>query len=226
MKIFICDNNELLCEHIKKMIYEIYNEKQVEVYIFNYANEMFDEINRVVPDFVLLDISLGNDYGINIAKKLNKISKSIKIIYITSHLEFVQDICETNYLNILIKPIQKEKLKKVLSIDAEELLVIKTATSICNIRQSEIRYIESRKRQAFIHTENECISCYLKLTEIMPKLCASFYLCHKSFIVNMDKIYRFSNSMIVLSDGTEITVSRSNLKSFQQTYTDYLGDKL
>lgn len=225
MRIYICDNNELLCEHIKNMITEIYENKEIEISVFNNANDLLNAV-KTVPDFVFLDISIGQDYGIDVALKLNKSAIKTKIIYITSHLEFVTDICKTNYSNILIKPIQKDKLISVLKSSPEENFIIKSASNIYKIKQDEIIFIESKKRRAYIHTQNETISCYSKLSELMSKLNSSFYMCHKSFIVNMNYIYKFENASLQLKNDISIPISRAKQKDFQQIFTDYLGEQL
>lgn len=126
MKIFICDNNEILCNHIQNMIAEIYADTGVhpEVSVFGSAGTLFRAIRALPPDFLLLDISIGQDCGIDIARRLNRQNIKTKIIYITSHLELVTEIYQTDYSNILIKPIEKDKLKRVLKAPAEEYPII------------------------------------------------------------------------------------------------------
>lgn len=209
------------------MITEIYENTGIhpEISVFGNAKALLDAIS-ISPDFLLLDISMGQDCGIDIAMKLNKLSVKTKIIYITSHLEFVTEIYKTDYSNILIKPIQKDKLKSVLKKSSDKYLIIKTSSNTFRIKQDSIIYIESKKRLAFIHTETETISVYAKLSELITQLNASFYICHKSFIVNMYRIFKLNNTAAELTDGTIIPVSRAKIKTFQQVYTDYLGEQL
>ncbi len=208
------------------MIAEIYADTGVhpEVSVFGSAGTLFRAIRALPPDFLLLDISIGQDCGIDIARRLNRQNIKTKIIYITSHLELVTEIYQTDYSNILIKPIEKDKLKRVLKAPAEEYLIIRTASNTFHIKQNSIIFIESQKRLAFIHTQTETISVYAKLSELISQLNASFYICHKSFIVNMNCIFRLDNSAAELTDGTTIPVSRAKIKTFQQAYTDYLGE--
>lgn len=229
MKIFICDNNKLLCDNLKKIILEIIYENDIsaELTTFYHADDLMNIVIKSIPDLILLDISLENNNGINIAKTLNRDYPKTKIVYITSHLEFVKDIYETDFQNILIKPIEKEKLQKVLmAIYKKDILVIKSGNKVFRINQNDIYYIESKKRLAYIHTSDELYICYRKLSDLLSQLNQSFYMCHKSFIVNMNSIKKVSPTFLFLNNGDMIPVSRSLFKEFNKAFINYLGDLL
>ena len=65
--------------------------------------------------------------------------------------------------------------------------------------------------------------CYEKLDNLEQQLPDSFLRCHKSFLVNMDKITGFLPNGIQLSDGTVASVSRTKLKESKQKYFQYIG---
>ena len=68
--------------------------------------------------------------------------------------------------------------------------------------------------------------CYGKLDHLERQLPDQFLRCHKSFLVNMDRIRNFEKHQIELESGRMVDVSRSRLKEAREKYFQYVGAKL
>lgn len=88
---------------------------------------------------------------------------------------------------------------------------------------NEIRFIESNKRIVYIHTESGREQCYTSLNALETRLPENFLRCHKSFLVNMEKIKSFSRTGIILYSGEEISISRTKISESKRKYFTYIG---
>lgn len=68
----------------------------------------------------------------------------------------------------------------------------------------EILYMEKEKRKIHMHTIRGVLTFYGCFSEIIPQLDERFLCCHKSYVLNMDKIAEMSRKRIVMSDDSVI----------------------
>ena len=75
---------------------------------------------------------------------------------------------------------------------------------------AEIISIVSDKRKLIIRHQGGCVEIYGRLSDYREKLPASFAQCHKSCIVNLNRINRIVNwASIEMSDGSMLPISRT-----------------
>jgi len=81
--------------------------------------------NEYTPDIVLTDINMPNMCGLELAKEIRKISKHTKIIILTAHSEQdkLMQAFDSNVVNYLIKPINRERLRNSIDIAIETLSI-------------------------------------------------------------------------------------------------------
>lgn len=86
------------------------------------------------------------------------------------------------------------------------------------INYSKILYFEAREKKIFVVTDNREIGFYSTIEEIENSLEGNFKRCHRSFIVNKDRIDRvlLSQGMIYLDEGAVVPLSRSYRAAFKQ----------
>lgn len=80
------------------------------------------------------------------------------------------------------------------------------------IEHSNISYFESRQRIVIMHTPQQAIEFYAKLSDVEAALPPdSFVRCHQSYIVNMNYIKTLdkANRLFVLNSGITIEISKS-----------------
>ena len=76
---------------------------------------------------------------------------------------------------------------------------------------SQIYYFEARDKKLFVRTKNEEYAFYDTIESLARLLPEHFQRCHRSYIVNMEKIYRIvpSENYIELTEQIGVPVSRS-----------------
>ena len=234
MNIWICDDDSITAEELRKRITE-YREISPVVRLFQSGKELIDSINagKSDADVILMDIEMGEENGVEISSEITELLSDIKIIFVTGYRdEYVEKLfLQVKPFGILSKPVDNDVLRELLlqaeSIDQDnKILAIKYKNIVSNIRINDIIYIESYKRVAYIHTINGEEQCYLTLDDLEEKLPDTFVRCHKSYLVNMKCIARFTANKFILKDGTEITVSRTKLSEARKQYFDYIGMRM
>lgn len=86
MRIFITDDHSLVREGIIRLLE--FNKEMVVVGFAETGLECINEVSRIKPDVVLLDISLPDINGIEVLKRLKADYPSIKVIMLTVHNDY------------------------------------------------------------------------------------------------------------------------------------------
>ena len=231
LKILICEDEKDWSDHFKNLIHEKF-EKTALVRICSSENEIhvLEEKDQDF-DVVLMDICLGDKNGITLAADLHQRHPGWKFIFVSGYIdEYIEGMfLKIRPYGVLKKPVNDGlfiRMLEMLSQDnpSEHGIVLKLYRGkIRKLLFDEIIYFESNKRIVNIHMTNGEEQCYEKLDNLEQQLPDSFLRCHKSFLVNMDKITGFLPNGIQLSDGTVASVSRTKLKESKQKYFQYLG---
>lgn len=99
----------------------------------------------------------------------------------------------------------------------------KRAQSILKV--SEITHLKASSNYTFIHHLSKTILASKTLRYFHDQLCSSSFIrTHQSYSVNVNFIdaVDFSNSLIILSDGVKIPISRSKKRSLK----DFFNNKM
>ena len=239
--ISICDDNVAFIEELKRVLYE--DKRISKILTYNNPDKLVMDIEnkKYNIDTVFLDIDYGTDKkGMYYANKIYQVDKEINIVYVTGfHDKYDQEIflSESNLIGYLTKPIDKEILDKYIdkiykkentqrNDKEQKTLVIITKGKECIINVDNIIYLESDNHRTLIHFENETFSVYEKLGVVEKRLPCSFVRCHKSFLVNMDKIRYIENEYVSINENLSIPVSRSRKEYVRNIYFDYIGEKV
>lgn len=234
MQILICDDNQKMLEILSdKLKLRYHNEIVTHCFINTFAAYTYiSDDSRGNIDAAILDISIGNENGIEFAKKLQKEYPYIKIIFITSYLKYAKDIFSVEPIYFLGKPLEEEKLYEAIERaddlnkkQQSEVIKIHSYGQIYILEMYNIKYVESDKRNIYIYYKDEMIKALMHLNEIEEMLSEDFLRCHQSYLVNMNYIQKFSK-IIELKSGEDIPVSRPKFEVAKNKFTQYLIGKV
>ena len=91
---------------------------------------------------------------------------------------------------------------------APSKLIVKFNREIHIVSVDDISYVESVKRKVFINTDSSIFEMYSTMGSIIEKLPPNFIRCHNSFLVNSARVAAVGASLLTLSSGVQIPVSR------------------
>ena len=175
------------------------------------AEEALQEIMRVLPDLMLLNIHLiGERNGLWLGKELNKLEKQIPFIYITAYQDNYtsEEILETNPVGFIPKPMSTIQLiiaihvaLKIPNEKTKTIIKLNDGKKILNIPLDEITHLQSEGNYVSVFTENHHFLIRNTLNKVMdcfPE--GKLIRIHLRTAINSEKSYQLHKNEIVLED--------------------------
>lgn len=218
--------------------------KAMAPYDFEYKIDKYAAYDKEIKDIILntydqkiyiLDIEVPKVSGLEIASSVRQHDWKSVIIFVTSHLECKNDVFYSRLLaldyiskyNTYDKILQESIEKAIQMLSKSRILSYKYNYVSYRIDFDEILYIEkiSNCNKCLIHTENGGkleISGGMK--DIIVLLDNSFFMAHKSCIINLDKIHSIDpiNNIITFKNNIKIDkLSSRNKKELVERINSY-----
>ena len=215
MKVLICDDKE----EEANALAVLFSSLNVENVVFTDTVHAFDYIcSGAKIDACFLDIVMPEINGIELAEKLRQNNFDGKIIFLTTSNDFAHESYKVKAFDYLIKPPTLENITRVLKSleDASkdndtDGLVVKTQGNSKVIPFRDISHVEVIDHIVFIMlSDRSIIKENTTFGEMAERLLrdSRFARCHRSYIVNVNKIAVVSNREVVMENGAKIPVSR------------------
>lgn len=179
-------------------------------------------------DVIFLDIELKTmQSGLDLAKKIREINKSINIIFCTAHMEYVMLAYRFKTFDYLVKPLSYERLEECIlrliqyiSSDSIDSIRIKSGSTTYVIMKNEIIFIEKEKSKSLLYTVNEMLETSMNLEQYEKILPCNFVRIHKSYIVNINKILKvdYISNEILLINSYKCYLGRKFKKHFSELF--------
>lgn len=186
-------------------------------------------------DLMFVDINMPDLSGMDFVKSL---FNSPKIIFTTAYREYAAEGFQVDAADYLVKPISFTKFLKAVEKTKqryfnapentaiiehkEQFLLIKSECKIVRINLSDIKYIEGMRDYVRIHLVDENpIMALLGMKNIIKHLPKeNFMRVHRSYIVNLNKIYTIERNRIVFEKDIYIPISDQYKDEFQKFLDD------
>lgn len=204
MNIAICDDEENIRIYIRKLIQK--QEPFCKITEFSSGKELLefqDETNAEEIDILFLDISMGDEDGMTVAKQLRSQMES------NFEQVFAQTIREYQYL--MAK--KKEKPKEVL---------VRNGNRTRSVSADDIYYIESSNRKVTLYLRHEKIEYYDKISSLESELKPNFFRIHKGYLVNIKYVERYDRTEVKMRNGDSLLISKYKYQDFVKRYLEYI----
>ena len=151
------------------------------------------------------------------------------LVFLTSYTKYMPSVFEVVTFDFIPKPISEERLRVLFEKAGTYLNLTNQSFSFCyrrvrySLKFDEILYLEKRGRQAIIHTKKMKYQSNMNLNEIWEKLDERMFAAvHGSFIVNLKHVHSVSSGMVMLTDGTELGVTRGYRKELTEKHIAFV----
>jgi len=231
--ILVCDENEqdrsLICKDCRKRIAEGSDQ---ELRLEHASNDT--ELLKAAKDELLIHMLY---YGFQKGQDLEGL-RTFRHQYSGTMVMLIADpsVSPLEYLrpgiapdSLLLRPLNSEKLNTVNKEFLESFLdrfdkkdtkssfMVETREEKVFIPHSQIYYFEARDKKLYVRTKNEEYAFYDTIEALESRLPEEFRRCHRSYIVNVQKIQRILSAENFLDLGNQIGVpiSRSYRAAFK-----------
>lgn len=229
ISIALCEDNLIHQQNICQMIHSVLEpEHSIDVYSSAYefrTTVLGTPVSSFTYDIIFMDIELGDESGILLTREINQIFPNAQIIYITQHLEYVSSVYDTQHIYFIEKRNLELYLPRALNIALDHIHKLNTLRLEFTwnkesfvIPQKNILYMERVLRTTEIHTLSQTFYTSEKLPEILQKLEDSFFICHRSFLINLNMISNLEKSCVTLNGNIQIPVSRTNYNTLKDKF--------
>lgn len=229
----VCDDNINVLDKICNMLESIFIIKHIDAHIVLKASNpeaVLDYMKDNQVNVFILDIDLKSSItGIDLASKIRAANKSAYIIFTTAHLEYVMLAYKVKTFDFLAKPITLERLTEtILRLISDMQTVPKKFIKLSKgkniINQDDINLIKKDGMKLVFKTSDSTYETYSSFNKFENCLGENFVRCHKSYIVNIDKIRNIkSNNTIIFDDNLSCTIGPKYKNKFWEVLKNY-GD--
>ena len=204
-----------------------------EIALYTDSDNLFYDITEdcFFFDLILLDIEMPGSTGMEIAEKIKPFLPNVKIIFITSHIEYAIDAFELSIFRYVPKDDAARRLPaaitdalKLIGLEEGKNYTIQTNSRLEKIPYRDICYIERDGKNAAITTIFGCSKVRKSLQQVYEELDAEeFIYIDRGLIVNLIHIMQIKNGMAILKNDIPLPVSRSHLQKVKEQIGRYWG---
>lgn len=225
MNIAVCDDQPVFLKDMGELLRAYFQVHGIPCELFFFlSGEALLESGQVF-DLIFLDIKMKGMTGIEAAHAIRGKDQEARLIFLTAYSKYVFQAFDVNAFHYLLKPVETEKLYSVLDqlinqLDSgrDKYLNIKKASKAYRIPFQNIYYLEVVDRKVFLHTTNETIEFYEKLSILEERLPPDFFRCHRSYIVNLNHVFRFDKYNIYLDNQEAVMLSKRRYGEFTKAF--------
>lgn len=236
IRLAVCDDETKCLESTAQMIEQWSKKNDIPVKAMQYDNgdALIESIRSARMDIIFLDIMMPLLNGMDTAREIRALDKTVKIIFLTSSPEYALESYSIKASGYMLKPVSYEQLSEVLNDctlafkKEPKNLLLKSAYGYHKIDLRDIEYIEAQNKQViFFLSSGQSLMITEPLYNFENKLLTQdgFVKCHRSYIVSIPKVNSFNSSGIIMKSGCRIPIARGVGKVFQDAYFSYMfGD--
>ena len=152
-----------------------------------------EQIGALVPDIVLLDVTMPEVDGIAVARAVRRAAKRPSIVFVTAHDNFAVLAFEVAATDYLLKPVQPERLEEALrripsngpepGTDNPEIWV-SHHSGLVRLERDAINLVEAERDYVRLHVGTRSYLLRSTIGEIEERLGSdAFTRVHRSFVV-------------------------------------------
>jgi two-component system LytT family response regulator len=229
----IVDDEELARQMLREFL-SAHQEIEIAAECAN-GFEAVKTVTELKPDLIFLDIQMPKLDGFEV---LELIGTDRAVVFVTAYDEYAIRAFDIHAVDYLLKPFSAERFETALQRAQQRLggklpaptelsssarspaqplerIVVRDGTRVFIIPVAKLDYAEAQDDYVALATEGKKHLKQQTISSLESALDPSRFLrIHRSYIVNLEKVtkvepYSKDNHMVVLSNGTQLPVSRS-----------------
>lgn len=235
MKIAYVEDDALQRSEISRLLATCFKNENMSIEAidsFPNAEQFFSSWYPKKYDLIILDIYIGESFGVDIAKGIRKTDLTTPIVFCSVSNDFAYESYEIGAMYYLKKPIDYYKMQQMVRrikklTNAEPHFL--DLPSDKNVPIEEIMYTKYYNHVVHFYLERgDSVAVRTTQREIVDLL--KDYTCFVSInpgtIINMNYVVAYSDGVFRLSTDEEFYVSRRRTKAVTEQYEKFVFDEL
>lgn len=230
IEIVLVDDEQLQLDYMQKLIEQAAESLEIKIEISQYLSGeafLFALEDHPTWNLAFLDIEMEELNGMQVAKILREKSPQLELVFATAYAEYAIEGYEVQALDYLLKPINQQKITRVLKRYLEEqpedtaYLIAEVEGQTTRLNLEDILYVEANMGEVLVVLVDQKLPLKMTLLEFQDLLDERFVATHRSYLVNLQYISRLLKKDVALSNGEKIPLSRRRAKEVQSDFIDY-----
>lgn len=229
-RFMICDTDTFFLDKLAAALHSSFDPCSVEYLYGPSALEVSLRSDSGGADILLTEIDLRGRSSISIIQKYMRESSPLQIIYMTSKMDYCTEVYDTRHSGFLLKPVDLKRLirdvqraRNALEARKASGIVVQQGGGVHILTPQSLLYVESHGRVIRIITDSEVLETYDKISHFSFQLDKRFLQCHKSYLVNMERVKRFCGDSFQMTNGDLVPISQSKRKEVREHFFNYMG---
>jgi DNA-binding LytR/AlgR family response regulator len=230
MKIAIVDDDSAFRENFADLAQN--NTLSLPVNVIPFANGDSLLLSPLASfDAFFLDVYLGSEDGISLAKTLQKEVGDPLLVFVTSSLNRAVDAFSLAALHYLVKPLEQSKVDEALFRVNQECekkakkIVFENKEGLLSVRLSDLLYIESFGNDKFFKLKDKSFS----LQGARARRCSRFFKAIRAstlYPVPISSTFEYVDGLqgdfLALSNGEKLPIPQQRKKEIAEAFLAYL----
>lgn len=230
MRILLIDDEPLALAEMSAMLAQ-YPDVDI-VGTADTAHLAAQEIKRLQPDLIFLDINMPGQNGFELLERLDEVPE---VVFVTAYDQFALQAFEVNALDYLLKPVNTLRLRDCIqrvrqrlrptieaAVSMERRLFIKDGEACHFVPVKEIFLLESVGNYARVYYQQHRPLLHKSLNQLEEKLPGDhFFRANRQFLLNINfiqSIHPYFNStlQVVMPTGIRVDISQRQSVKFKE----------
>jgi two-component system LytT family response regulator len=174
-----------------------------------------DEVNKLKPDLIFLDIEMPTLSGIQLAELL---PINCAVIFTTGHAKYAWNAFQVNAVDFLLKPFPlstflksyakvKNRLQGLGDKNDTKSIFINPGEKgkVVQILINDILFLEACEHYVTVHLTTEQYTTHISISKMHEKLPKKQFLrIHRAFVVNLALVHEVDGSKVILKNGKRL----------------------
>ena len=229
MNILICDDEQAYLDAMTTHVRNYMEGRCISCDILATSDPSALLENGQIFDLAFLDIQMPKVDGITLAKELKRRNSRLALFFITNYDEYQDDAMDLQAFRFFEKPFDVTRLNSGLDKAMEYIdgaavdVYLYDNGAHQRVLIDDILYVTRSNRRVLLKTRTgEFVSrdSFDDWCSKLPSL--FFYPVHKSFLINLHYVSRYSYTEVHLEDGTRIPIAPRKQSAFHKYWFEYL----
>lgn len=229
--IAVCDDEPIDREELMRLTGQVLKGESIDFCMESF--DCADSLLTAIADgrqfqLLLLDVVMNEMNGIELAAALRRLDNHTFIVFVSSCREMALYGYEVDAVRYLAKPVEFSRLREALLycyrfITEKKEILLPTEHGEYRISLDNIISIEAFGKTVQLTSTGGTVTIAMRISEIQKLLPSrTFFLVHRSYLVNLEKVKSISQNLLLTSDGHSVPISKYRYAKTREAFAKFL----